>query len=86
MNDSLVGATFAFPDQNGVSKIYQVYSAPYGQLDGQLGYDFNAHVGITFQVQNITDEAQHTYLQLPNQPFTYDTSGRRFFFGIKFKG
>ncbi len=86
VNDSLVGATFAFPDQNGVSKIYQVYSAPYGQLDGQLGYDFNAHVGVTFQVQNITDEAQHTYLQFPNQPFTYDTSGRRFFLGIKFKG
>jgi TonB-dependent receptor len=86
VNDSSVGATFAFPDQNGVSKIYQVYSAPFGQLDGQVGYDFNAHAGIVFSVQNVTNTAQHTYLQYPNQPFTYDQSGRRFFFGIKFKG
>ena len=86
VNDSAVGATFAFPDQNGVSKVYQVYSAPYGQLDGQVGYDFNSHLGLVFQVQNITNEAQHTYLQYPNLPFTYDQSGRRFFFGVKFKG
>ncbi len=86
VNDSLVGATFAFPDQNGISKIYQVYSAAYGQLDGQVGYDFNSHVGFVFSVQNLTNEAQHTYLQFPNQPFTYDQSGRRFFFGVKFKG
>jgi TonB-dependent receptor len=86
VNDSQVGATFAFPDQNGVSRVYQVYSAPYGQLDGQVGYDINPHVGLVFQVQNITNEAQHTYLQYPSLPFTYDRSGRRFFFGIKFKG
>ena len=86
VNDSAVGATFAFPDQNGVSKVYQVYSAPFGQLDGQVGYDFNSHVGLVFQVQNIGNTAQHTYLQYPNEPFTYDQSGRRFFFGIKFKG
>lgn len=86
VNDSAVGATFAFPDQNGVSRVYQVYSASYGQLDGQVGYDFNKHVGLVFQVQNITGASQHTYMQYPNQPFTYDNSGRRFFFGIKFKG
>ncbi len=86
VNDSLVGATFAFPDQNGVSKVYQVYSAPYGQLDAQVGYDFNPHVGLVFQVQNVTDEVQHTYLQWPNLPFSYDDPGRRYFFGLKFKG
>lgn len=85
VNDSAVGATFAFPDQNGVSKVYQIYSAPYGQLDGQVGYDFNRNVGFVFQVQNIANTSQHTYLQWPNQPFTYDNSGRRFFFGLKFK-
>ena len=45
VNDSLVGSTFSFPDQNGVTKVYQIYSAPYGQLDGQLGYDFSTRVG-----------------------------------------
>ncbi len=86
VNDSAVGSTFPFPDQNGVNHVYQVYSAPYGQLDAQIGYDFNPHVGLVFSVQNITNEAQHTYLQWRNNPFSYDQSGRRFFFGIKFKG
>ena len=85
VNDSLVGATFAFPDANGNSKVYQVYSAPYGQLDGQIGYDINEHFGVTFSVQNVTDASPHTYLQWPNLPFSYDDSGRRFFLGGKFK-
>ncbi|QUD88921.1 TonB-dependent receptor [Phenylobacterium montanum] len=85
VNDSLVGATFAFPDQNGKTKVYQVFSAAYGQLDGQISYDINKRIGVVFSVQNLTDEVQHTYLQWPNLPFTYDDSGRRYFLGVKFK-
>ncbi len=85
VNDSLVGATFAFPDAKGNTKIYQVFSAPYGQLDGQIGYDINEHFGLTFSVQNLTDASPHTYLQWSNLPFSYDDSGRRFFLGGKFK-
>ncbi|WP_353228838.1 TonB-dependent receptor [Novosphingobium sp.] len=85
VNDSLVGSTFAFPDQFGNPKVYQVYTAPYGQLDGQIGYDFNKQFGVTLSAQNITKSSQHTYLQWPNQPFSYDNSGRRIFFGGKFK-
>jgi iron complex outermembrane recepter protein len=80
LNDSQVGSTFAFG-----GKVYEIFSAPYGQLDAQASYDFNRHVGIIVSVQNLTDEAQHTYLQWPNEPFTYDDSGRRFFVGIKGK-
>ena len=85
VNDSLVGATFSFPDQNGVNHTYQVFEAAYGQLDAQIGYDFGTHLGIFAQVQNATDQAQHTYLQWPNLPFTYDDAGRRYFLGFKFK-
>ena len=85
VNDSLVGSTFAFPDQNGVNKVYQVFAAPYGQLDAQIEYDFTKQVGVVFSIQNLTDEVQHTYLQFPNLPFTYDDSGRRYFLGVKFK-
>lgn len=85
VNDSLVGATFVFPDANGKNKTYQVYSAPYGQLDGQIGYDVNEHFGLIFSVQNATDAAAHTYLQWSNLPFSYDDSGRRFYLGGKFK-
>jgi TonB-dependent receptor len=80
LNDSAVGSTFAFG-----GKVYEVFSAPYGQLDAQASYDFNKHVGVLVSVQNLTDEAQHTYLQWPNQPFTYDDWGRRFFVGVKGK-
>jgi iron complex outermembrane recepter protein len=33
----------------------------------------------------LTDSKQHTYLQWPNLPFTYDDSGRRYFLGVKGK-
>jgi len=85
INDSPVGATFPITNQNGVSQVYQIYSAPYGQLDGQIGYDINRWVGVIFSVQNITGSALHTYLQWPNEPFTYDSWGRRYFAGVKFK-
>ena len=87
VNDSLVGATFPIPDaaaKNG-ELIGQVFQAPYGQLDAQIGYDFNKHVGVFFSAQNITNSSQHTYLQFPNQPFTYDDSGSRYFVGVKGK-
>jgi iron complex outermembrane recepter protein len=85
VNDSLVGSTFSFPDQNGNQKVYQVFQAPYAQLDGQIGYDFTPNLGLVLSAQNLTREALHTYLQWPDQPFTYDNWGRRYFFGIKFK-
>jgi iron complex outermembrane recepter protein len=86
VNDSLVGATFSFPDQLGNQKVYQVYQAPYGQLDGQIGYDFlGGHLGIVLSAQNLTNESLRTYLQWPDQPFTYDNWGRRYFFGVRFK-
>jgi len=36
-------------------------------------------------VQNITGAYQHTYLQWPDLPFTYDNWGRRYYVGLKFK-
>ena len=85
LNDSLVGSNFSFLNQYGVDTIYPVYGAPYGQLDAQIGYDFGNHLGILASVQNVTDQALHTYLQWPNQPFTYEDAGRRYFLGFKFK-
>lgn len=83
LNSSGVGSFFSFQDINGTPKTYAIYSAPYGQLDGQLGYDFGPHFGIVASVVNLTNEKQHTYLQWKNEPFTYDDNGRRFFFGVK---
>jgi TonB-dependent receptor len=85
VNDSLVGSTFAFPDFAGQPKVYGVYSADYGQLDAQVGYDFGPHIGILASVNNLTNEKQHTYLQYENLPFTYNDTGTRFFVGVKGK-
>ena len=85
VSDGLYGSTFSFPDQNGVNQVYQIFQAPYGQLDAQVGYDFDTHFGVLASATNLTNSAQHTYLQWPNQPFTYDQWGRRFFVGFKFK-
>jgi iron complex outermembrane receptor protein len=85
VNSGGVGSSFAFQDINGIQKIYTVYSAPYGQLDGQVSYDFNSHVGILLSVVNLANSKQHTYLQFPNEPFTYDDTGRRLYFGVKGK-
>jgi iron complex outermembrane recepter protein len=62
-----------------------VYSADYGQLDAQVSYDFSEHFGVFASGNNLTNEALHTYLQYPNQPFTYEESGTRFFVGVKGK-
>jgi iron complex outermembrane receptor protein len=85
VNDSLVGPTFQFQDQNANQKVYAVYQAPYGELDAQVGYDFNEHFGLVLSATNLTDSALHTYLQWPDLPFTYDDWGRRYFFGFRFK-
>ncbi|HWX34397.1 MAG TPA: TonB-dependent receptor, partial [Steroidobacteraceae bacterium] len=85
VNSGGVGSQFAFADLNGNQKFYTVYSAPYGQLDGQVQFDFNAHVGILVSVVNLANSKQHTYLQFPNEPFTYDDTGRRLYFGVKGK-
>ena len=81
----LTGSTFQVVNSAGKQETLAVFSAPYGQLDGQVGYDFNKHFGITFSVQNIANEAQHAYMQWPDEPITYDDAGTRYFLGIKFK-
>jgi iron complex outermembrane recepter protein len=85
VNSGGVGSSFAFQDINGIQKVYTVYQAPYGQLDGQLEYDFSRHFGVLVQVVNLTNAKQHTYLQFPDEPFTYDDTGRRLYFGVKGK-
>jgi iron complex outermembrane recepter protein len=84
LNSNFVGSFFTFQDINGNPKTYAIYQASYGQLDGQLEYDFlGDHLGVLLSVVNLTNEKQHTYLQWKNEPFTYDDSGRRIFFGVK---
>ena len=85
VNDSLVGATFSFPDQNGVNHTYQVLQPPTVSSMRRSATTSTRISAIFVSVQNVTDSAQHTYLQWPNLPFTYDDAGRRYFLGFKVK-
>jgi len=84
VNGGVGGSVFApINASTGNSVNYGVFTAPYGQLDAQLGYNISDNWSVSVSAQNLTDEAQHTYLQYPNQPFTYDASGTRYFFSVK---
>jgi len=84
VNGGIGGSTFSpTVAATGASKIYGVFTAPYGELDAQVAYNFLDHFGVYVGAQNLTAEAVHTYLQFPNMPFTYDNSGTRYFFGVK---
>jgi TonB-dependent receptor len=86
VNQGLGGSTFSVTDTSTSSpKIFGVFTAPYGELDAQIAYNVNDNLSFVVSVQNLTDEAYHTYLQYPNQPFTYDDAGTRYFFGVRFK-
>ena len=84
VNGGIGGSTFTpTVGATGGTRTYGVFTAPYGQLDGQVSYNFNDNFSVYVSAQNLTAEAFHTYMQFPNQPFTYDNSGTRYFFGIK---
>ncbi len=86
VNGGIGGATFSPVDSaTGSSIAYGVFTAPYGQLDAQVTYNVNDNLALIVSAQNLTDEAYHTYLQFPNQPFIYDASGTRYFFGVRFR-
>jgi iron complex outermembrane receptor protein len=80
ISDNVEGSTFSIG-----TKALEVWTAPYSELDAQVGYDFNKHFGIILSATNLTDSATHDYLQWPNLPLSYDNWGRRYFFGVKFR-
>jgi TonB-dependent receptor len=84
LNGTIAGATFSpTVTATGGNENMGVYEAPYGELDAQVGYDFTDYLSAYVSAQNLTDEASHMYLQFKNQPFLYDDSGTRYFFGLK---
>ena len=69
-----------------MQQVYGVYAALVRAARRTGGLRFRpASSGVVLSVVNLTNEKQHTYLQFPNLPFTYDDTGRRLFFGFKLK-
>ena len=84
VNGTIFGSTLAPTNTaTGTLPVFGVFTAPYGELDAQVGYNFTDYLSAYVGAQNLTDEASHMYLQYKNQPFLYDNVGTRYFFGLK---
>jgi iron complex outermembrane recepter protein len=85
VNGTVAGATFSPTDTStGNTPVYGVFTAPIGQLDAQVLYNFTDYLSAYVGAQNLTNEASHMYLQYKEQPFIYDNAGTRYFFGVRF--
>jgi len=75
---------FGFGD-GGTTRTLGIYQRSYGQLDGQISYDFNENFGVFVEGINLTKADQSAYLQFPELPFRYESGSRRIYVGGKFK-
>jgi TonB-dependent receptor len=55
----------------------------YGQFDLSMNYDINDSVSLAFDAVNLTDEVIKKYAFIPERPFEYAETGRRFMIGIR---
>ena len=86
LNGTVAGATFSPTDTTtGNTPAYGVYTAPIGELDAQIRYNFTDYLSAYVGAQNLGNEASHMYLQFKDQPFIYDNTGTRYFFGLSAK-
>jgi len=84
VNGTIFGPTFQPTDTtNSTTPTYGVFTAPIGQLDAQVLYNFTDYLSAYVGAQNLTNEASHMYMQFKNQPFIYDNTGTRYFFGVR---
>jgi len=65
----------------------QLFSlAPESTLDLSASYQWNEHIGLRFQVGNVTNEVSRNSTENdPNDLARYDTFGRRYLFDISYK-
>ncbi len=86
LNGAIFGSTLSPTNAaTGATPAYGVYTAPYGELDAQMLYNFTDNLAAFVGAENLTGEASHDYLQFKDQPFLYDNTGTRYFFGVKAK-
>lgn len=84
LNGGVFGSTLSPTNAaTGATPAYGVYTAPYGELDAQVLYNFTDYLAAYVGAQNLANEASHSYLQFKDQPFLYDNTGTRYFFGVR---
>jgi len=62
-----------------------VYTEPYGQLDINVGYQWNDRLSLQAEVINVTDEIQRLHGRTENQVLFVTQTGPRYMFGLRYK-
>jgi TonB-dependent receptor len=73
--------SYAFEGGATINEALPVWAASYGQLDGSVSYKINPHLGLSFDVSNITDTTVKTFMETYQGQFqvrSWFISDRRF--------
>ncbi|WP_046658123.1 TonB-dependent receptor [Lysobacter capsici] len=62
-----------------------IYVEAYGQLDMNVSYAVNDNLVLSLEGINITDETMRTHGRNTRQLYSYDQSGPRYMFGVRYK-
>ncbi|CAD2247246.1 TonB-dependent receptor [Xanthomonas arboricola] len=70
-------------DTIGESRAYDIYVAPHTQLDFSMNYQFNSHVSLYLEAQNLLDEPLELYQGVPSCTLQNEEYGRTYALGLK---
>nr|WP_283161069.1 TonB-dependent receptor [Xanthomonas nasturtii] len=70
-------------DTIGQSRAYDIYVAPHTQLDVSTNYQFNSHVSLYLEAQNLLDEPLELYQGIPSRTLQHEEYGRTYALGLK---
>jgi outer membrane receptor protein involved in Fe transport len=62
-----------------------IYVEAYGQLDMNVSYAVTDNLVLSVEGINITDETMRTHGRNTRQLYSYDQSGPRYMFGVRYK-
>ncbi|AOS23480.1 TonB-dependent receptor [Xanthomonas oryzae pv. oryzae] len=80
-----VAAVYRSPylDTIGQSRAYDIYVAPHTQMDFSMSYQFNSHVSLYLEAQNLLDEPLELYQGIPSRTLQNEEYGRTYALGLK---
>ncbi|TQU84347.1 TonB-dependent receptor, partial [Xanthomonas perforans] len=70
-------------DTIGQSRAYDIYVAPHTQLDFSMNYQFNSHVSLYLEAQNLLDEPLELYQGIRSRTLQNEEYGRTYALGLK---
>ena len=71
--------------QDNVGEGNPTYTAPYGQLDANISYDFNDNLTVMLEGTNVTNEYNRNYGRSEMQTLNVFAAGPRYDVGVRYK-